>query len=444
MEIKMKKMKSLLLFLLVFFALTKTNAQVGIGTTTPDAALDITSTTDGLLIPRVALTITTSPSPLTLPTPSELVYNTASTFDVTPGYYYWDVVKWVKLSAATASSGPNWNISGNIVDNSNFLGTTNNFDLVFQRNTFPAGRIGAVSTSFGVASALVNTAAGTTAFGFRALAANGTALGNTAVGFQALAASTQPNNTAIGYQAGNDITSANNTAVGFKALTAGAGNDNVAVGANALAVLGGANNVAVGSSALASNGGADNTAVGFKAGNTITTGSNNIVIGSGAQALLPTTDNSVTLGDGAITTLRCAATLQGLSDRRDKTNIKKLSEGITFIKKLKPVTFTWNTRDKLKVGVKASGFIAQDLLKLQKESSIGENLDLVDDENPERYEARYGNLLPVMISGMQEQQKLIEKLQKANAELVKTNAGLLKSNLAILKRLENLEKKKSE
>jgi len=150
------------------------------------------------------------------------------------------------------------------------------------------------------------------------------------------------------------------------------------------------------------------------------------------------------LGDGAIATLRCAATLQTLSDRRDKTNIKKLSEGINFIKKLKPVTFTWNTRDKLKVGVKASGFIAQDLLKLQKESSIGENLDLVDDENPERYEARYGNLLPVMISGMQEQQKLIEKLQKANAELVKTNAGLLKSNLAILKRLENLEKKKSE
>ena len=65
-------------------------AQVGINTTTPNAALDVTSTDDGLLIPRVALTASNVASPLTLPTISELVYNTAtagiSPNNVTPGF----------------------------------------------------------------------------------------------------------------------------------------------------------------------------------------------------------------------------------------------------------------------------------------------------------------------------------------------------------------------
>jgi hypothetical protein len=428
------------LLLLVFFALTKTNAQVGIGTTTPKAALDVFSGTDGLLIPRVALTNTTTVSPVLSGTESELVYNTTLNGFVTPGFYYLSAPggPWVRLAAGTTG----WLTTGNtgIVDDySNYIGTYigTDVDVRFGRQGLPAGKIGKTSTSFGVGAANANTAAGTTAFGVRALAANAVAEGNTAVGYRALAASTEPNNTAVGYEAGKNLTSTNNTAIGFNTLVTDAGANNVAVGSEALKV--------VGTLFPTSNEAKGNTGVGFQAGNTITTGSNNTVIGSGAQASSPTTDDSVTLGNGAIATFRCSApAITSLSDRRDKTNIKKLSEGITFIKKLKPVTFTWNTRDKLKVGVKASGFIAQDLLKLQKESSIGENLDLVDDENPERYEARYGNLLPVMISGMQEQQKLIEKLQKANAELVKTNAGLLKSNLAILKRLENLEKKKSE
>ena len=75
--------------------------QVGIGTTSPNAALDVTSTDNGLLIPRVALTASNVASPLTLPTISELVYNTAtagiSPNNVTPGFYYWDGAKWVRL-----------------------------------------------------------------------------------------------------------------------------------------------------------------------------------------------------------------------------------------------------------------------------------------------------------------------------------------------------------
>jgi len=62
------------------------------------AMLDVSSTNKGILIPRVALTQTTSQSPIiTSPAISLLVYNTATVNDVTPGYYYWDGSKWVKL-----------------------------------------------------------------------------------------------------------------------------------------------------------------------------------------------------------------------------------------------------------------------------------------------------------------------------------------------------------
>ncbi|MEI6142905.1 MAG: hypothetical protein WCP85_26750, partial [Mariniphaga sp.] len=52
------------------------------------AMLDVNATNKGLLIPNVALTGTTNASPITSPAVSLLVYNTATTGDVTPGYYY--------------------------------------------------------------------------------------------------------------------------------------------------------------------------------------------------------------------------------------------------------------------------------------------------------------------------------------------------------------------
>jgi hypothetical protein len=63
------------------------------------AMVDVKSTNKGLLIPRVALTGTSSASPVSTPATSLLVYNTASTSDVTPGYYFWSGSKWERLSS---------------------------------------------------------------------------------------------------------------------------------------------------------------------------------------------------------------------------------------------------------------------------------------------------------------------------------------------------------
>jgi hypothetical protein len=108
--------------------------------------------------------------------------------------------------------------------------------------------------------------------------------------------------------------------------------------------------------------------------------------------------------------------ITALSDRRDKTNIIPIGEGLEFLKKLNPVSFTWNSRDKAKVGIKSAGFIAQELLALQKQSIIGDNLDLVSENNPEKLEARYGNLLPVIVKAIQEESAEKDKEIKALKE----------------------------
>ena len=79
-------------------------AQVGIGTTTPRGALDVASSTHGLVYPRVVLTATDVQAPVVNPDGGSLaagtvVYNTAMTQngsnDVYPGIYVWDGSLWV-------------------------------------------------------------------------------------------------------------------------------------------------------------------------------------------------------------------------------------------------------------------------------------------------------------------------------------------------------------
>jgi hypothetical protein len=237
-----------------------------------------------------------------------------------------------------------------------------------------------------------------TALGVSALNANTTGYGNTAFGNMTLIQNT------TGYS---------QTAIGDRALTANTtGTENTAVGSHAMLYnRTGISNTAVGRNALSANeSGSQNTAIGMWAGGTSIALVNTTDIGYFAQSIA---NNQVTLGNSSITSLRAQVTsITSLSDMRDKTDIVNISEGIDFVKRLRPVTFTWNTRDKAKVGIKSAGFIAQELLALQKGSAIGSNLDLVSEDNPEKLEARYSNLLPVMVKAIQDQQQIIEDQKK--------------------------------
>nr|WP_315248594.1 hypothetical protein [uncultured Flavobacterium sp.] len=118
------------IFIIVVLLAGSLHAQIGIGTTTPNGILDITSSTQGLLVPRVALTASNSASPVTNPTSGSLVngtivYNTATngsgTTTVTPGFYYWDSANWLRVKSDiynTPVYGLFTNLSGQTITNS--------------------------------------------------------------------------------------------------------------------------------------------------------------------------------------------------------------------------------------------------------------------------------------------------------------------------------------
>ena len=109
-------------------------SQVGIGTTNPVAALDVESTTNGFLAPRVSLTSTLISAPIINPQggllpAGTMVYNTNTIADVTPGYYYWNGTIWVRMFGGAVSN--DWSLTGNAGTSAgtNFLGTTDARDL---------------------------------------------------------------------------------------------------------------------------------------------------------------------------------------------------------------------------------------------------------------------------------------------------------------------------
>ena len=79
-----------------------------------------------------------------------------------------------------------------------------------------------------------------------------------------------------------------------------------------------------------------------------------------------------------------------------------MPEGLNFINKLRPVKFKWATRDgNGKDGLYEHGFIAQDLQTIQNENNA-DYLNMVMDKNPDRLEASYGKLVPILAKAIQE------------------------------------------
>jgi len=97
------------LYLLVAISLSGFSQGVVINTTgnppNASAGLDVDFPDKGLLIPRVALTATNNASPLAAHISGMMVYNTATTGDVTPGFYYDNGTKWIPSIPAGNSAG---------------------------------------------------------------------------------------------------------------------------------------------------------------------------------------------------------------------------------------------------------------------------------------------------------------------------------------------------
>jgi len=346
-------------------------------------------------------------------------------------------------NTATGASALNTNTTGseNTASGYNALlnNTTASGNTAVGSNALRATTTGGNNTATGN-QALYNNTTGinNTAYGVNALTSNTTGQINTATGRNALNSNTTgTDNTANGYQAlQSSTTGIQNTADGVQALYSNTtGNSNTAVGLRSLySNTTGFGNVATGRLALAFNTtgiyntgngygalqynttGSNNTAVGFQAGQPNTWGSNNTFLGYNAvnTAGGVTASNTIVLGNSSVTTLRCqTATISALSDARDKKDVINIPLGLDFLNDLRPVKFTWDQRDRGRVDLPDSGFIAQEAL----EAVMWYNADwlgLVDHQNPDRFELSPAKLIPVLVKAIQE---LSQQNQEFRAQL---------------------------
>ena len=115
--------------------------------------------------------------------------------------------------------------------------------------------------------------------------------------------------------------------------------------------------------------------------------------------------------------MRCYAPLSVLSDLRDKKDVENLESSLEFVEKLKPVRFNWNMRDGGKVDIPEIGFIAQDLQQVQQDTGM-KIPHLVYDVNPEKLEASYGTLLPLLVKSIQELSQEIKDGERNQSLLI--------------------------
>ena len=275
-------MKRIILPLFFSFFIASMYSQVGIGTTNPDPSsiLDINSPDKGLLIPRVNLSKTSLKSPINNPTQSLLVYNKATSNDVTPGFYYWDGSAWKPLTPAGGGggTGSGWSLSGNNVSDSDFIGTLRDYKAFkFKVNGIYFGQFhpgGGISLGY----ANVNDSQRSISLGNSAEATQDAV----AIGTNAKSISNE--SVAIGYGAKSNYKA---LAIGWQAQNNG--NESVAIGNGAKSNY---QNVAIGLNANA----AANDAV-VIGSNAKGEEQNTVVIGKNAKA---SKNNATALGFGAV------------------------------------------------------------------------------------------------------------------------------------------------
>jgi len=286
----------------------------GIGTLTPNASslLDITSTTKGILIPRMTLT---QRNAIVTPAIGLMIYQTNST----PGFYYYSGSAWIAVSAKGASRTLN-NLTAPTAVNVDLLpATTNTLNLgsstLNWKNIYAAGSyyigssrvldVTGVNTFIGVTGNTQNTGFANTAVGYNALFSNTSGSFNTANGYGALAFNRDGSyNTANGSDAlYSNITGKLNTADGDSALYSNTiGQNNTATGENALhSNTTGVSNTADGQGTLYYNTiGQNNTANGYRALYFDTSGGYNTANGQVALYSNTNGDNNTASGAGAL------------------------------------------------------------------------------------------------------------------------------------------------
>ena len=275
---------------ILLLATVSTQAQVAIGTVTPDASaqLDITSTTRGLLIPRMTLAQRTA---IGSPATGLLVYQTDGTAGVYVYQGAWTIFGATSLDALTDAKAGGVNFSNSLLIGHQTTGTLSSAD----RNIGIG--IGALTS--------ITTGDDNIAIGYQALVSNTTGYQNTAIGRQSMLGNVSgSSNTAVGLETLESNSSGHhNAAFGHLTMISnGAGYQNAAFGQEALTYNDNGNkNTAIGAESLYNNSsGSNNIAIGFGSAGSNTTGTNNTIVGYVADVSSSALTNASAFGNGAV------------------------------------------------------------------------------------------------------------------------------------------------
>lgn len=470
----------LYLFTICFLTYFINTAQVGIGTTTPQASLDISSSTNGgVLITKYALTGNNDTISVINPAGGALqigtlVFNTNAVAGVNGlpfGFVYWNGSIWVAITPK-----PAWQLEGNTISNTDFIGTLNNFPFNIHVNNNKrfgltnAGQIvpfnptssvlfGVNTTSTANYGISIGQSAATSGFSGIAIGQNTRAaersiaigensevggLFSLAIGPNSQA--TRANSISIG-SASNTI-SQSTVAIGTSTMASGV--NSIAIGNLSRSTMG--SSLALGDNSSATSLGAtaignltrasgfSSTTIGDRSS---ATGQNSSAFGerANASAINSTaignqssvnTPNTMQLGNTGLVTLNCRVALTVTSDKNYKYEIKNNVPGLDFITKLKPVTYKFDTKKlarlknepKQKSNNKNSametGFLAQDVAKTAKEIGYNFNgIHIPEDETKDSYGISYSLFVVPLVKAVQEQQDEISSLKEKIEKLEK-------------------------
>jgi len=408
----------------LFVAVT---GDVGIGTTTPSAKLDVAGTA------RITDTLTLAPSGDTaLDVSTGSIYKGGALFIHTKGGFNNTALGEDALTSVTGG----------------FSNTASGARALYSNTT------GFANTANGARALSSNTTgASDTAIGYRALLNNTTGYFNTALGARTLENTTTGNrNTASGvFALYQNTTGTRNTASGHGALFDNtAGHANTATGQGALSnnTIGGFNtaagyralyssttgyfNTAIGMQSLLNNTtGTSNIALGYTAGYNLTTGNNNIMIGNlGASA----ESNTIRIGSthtrtfiggirgvttgvaNAIPVLVDSAGQLGTvsSSRRFKEEIRDMGDTTERLLALRPVVFRYKPAVQEGERPLEYGLIAEEVAEVFPDL-------VVYDEQGEPFTVKY-HLLSSML--LNELKKLDQRFEVQSENLLRLEARL--------------------
>ncbi|MFZ1702152.1 MAG: tail fiber domain-containing protein [Pyrinomonadaceae bacterium] len=359
------------------------------------------------------------------------------------------------------------------VENAFFGSDAGQSNTIGSNNAFFGRRAGFSNTGgnnafFGHSAGRENTGNGNAFFGSGAGRENTTACCNAFFGFQAgLLNSTGFDNSFFGHSAGlSNETGSNNSFFGYEAgFSTATGSDNAFFGRSAgkLNTTGGENAFFGESVGLANstgsfnsffgreaghlnNTGSSNTFFGHNAGDSNGSGSNNTIIGQGADVGANNLTFATAIGSGSVVSANNRVVLgrvngvdvvimHGLgpagseqlcrnaaheisscsSSLRYKTNIGQFSQGISFVNKLRPITFDWKDG-----GMRDVGFGAEDIAKIDDRFVTYNSKGEVEGVKYDRMSVVFVNALKELQEQIASQQKEIETLKGLVCQINKT------------------------